>query len=934
MNTTGNNYSYWYSNQKANGYQNDMPGYARQQSAAVWLSIAMVRDDPNFFIERSLPSIEFMASRKDHIIKLDGGEDDMGGPTGSATDWCSLNVMSGKKCYVFRRFAEEMGGDLKNAVNPNATYTRQQALDNAKMLDELVATYRMTGDAYYLTEARKAADDYIYWRLEREQPDFYGTGGFWAQVGPMWNYLELIYDETKDVNYITGAAAAMEEFTEFINFTPVVPDGNITVNNETVPAWRVAEAGMIEESIGSCSSHRGISMAPHAGNLSRLAHYSGDTFFRDISRSAIIGRYANYPGYAYRNYYTTEYEKPDYPLKSYEDYNNTAHFNHPAPMCTYMIDYMVSDVFYRSNGNITFPSQYTSTGGYFEGKVYGDRPGSFYGEPNVWLWLPKGLISMNNIQINYIAGYGNGKLYLALSNQSTTSLSVTVTLNSSLVPYGTSNTARLWKENVRDVNATVTNGQVTVDIAAKGITAIAIDNINITTKFQSKYANDTSDAVSTGSYGETMTSYGKVAGMIIKLSRQLTSAYVYTDADCISDLNSATLHYSTNKGSSWNTSTDSLYPFEFTVSLPDANVSEFRFYVEGVKSGGSYINSSTVILDIYSDCAFIDRLADTSEDISTTPVLRWFAGTKAASHNVYFGTSFADVNSATTASAAFKNNQSATAYPTGTLNPNTTYYWRIDEVNSTTVWRGTVWSFRTRVANPSLISSAGFTATASDTYTGRDPLYAVNGAGMTGNAHNSDAANSKMWMGANSTLSKWFKVNLGASYVLDFMDIWNLNWAGYTDRGSKGIMVYYSNSVSDPGNPIDNPDNWTFVTTAMPWTLLEAPGANDYGTTNIIRPDVVSFGSTVTARWVALKITTYYGGSYCGLSEIRFYKRTLPGDFNHDGKVDIKDIATLALHWLEDGHVGQNCPQIPTGDLNDDCRVNFIDFAIMALDWL
>jgi hypothetical protein len=83
--------------------------------------------------------------------------------------------------------------------------------------------------------------------------------------------------------------------------------------------------------------------------------------------------------------------------------------------------------------------------------------------------------------------------------------------------------------------------------------------------------------------------------------------------------------------------------------------------------------------------------------------LRWTKGYTAASHDVYFGDNFADVESGTR--GTFQGNQTlphfevglpGSPYPDG-LVPGTTYYWRIDEVeaNGTTKHKGNVWSFTT-----------------------------------------------------------------------------------------------------------------------------------------------------------------------------------------------------------------------------------------------
>ncbi|MCJ7728713.1 MAG: hypothetical protein MUO27_02360, partial [Sedimentisphaerales bacterium] len=80
--------------------------------------------------------------------------------------------------------------------------------------------------------------------------------------------------------------------------------------------------------------------------------------------------------------------------------------------------------------------------------------------------------------------------------------------------------------------------------------------------------------------------------------------------------------------------------------------------------------------------------------------LSWEPGILAKSHDVYFGTRFADVNDANRSSVGiFKSNQplADANYDPGTLKRLTTYYWRIDEVSSggSPIYKGEVWSFKT-----------------------------------------------------------------------------------------------------------------------------------------------------------------------------------------------------------------------------------------------
>jgi hypothetical protein len=87
-------------------------------------------------------------------------------------------------------------------------------------------------------------------------------------------------------------------------------------------------------------------------------------------------------------------------------------------------------------------------------------------------------------------------------------------------------------------------------------------------------------------------------------------------------------------------------------------------------------------------------------DVKDTPTLRWSAGEKAVKHNVYFGTDATVVTNATTSSAGIYRGQqdlAANSYvpSEAPLAWNSTYYWRIDEVNAADTWKGGVWSFTT-----------------------------------------------------------------------------------------------------------------------------------------------------------------------------------------------------------------------------------------------
>jgi hypothetical protein len=87
-------------------------------------------------------------------------------------------------------------------------------------------------------------------------------------------------------------------------------------------------------------------------------------------------------------------------------------------------------------------------------------------------------------------------------------------------------------------------------------------------------------------------------------------------------------------------------------------------------------------------------------DVKPSVVLSWDTGAVAASHDVYFGTNADAVKNATTNSPEYKGPQALgeDSFDPGELVLNTTYYWRIDEVNDAgtdSPWQGSIWSFTT-----------------------------------------------------------------------------------------------------------------------------------------------------------------------------------------------------------------------------------------------
>ncbi|MHC4620679.1 MAG: dockerin type I domain-containing protein, partial [Planctomycetota bacterium] len=98
--------------------------------------------------------------------------------------------------------------------------------------------------------------------------------------------------------------------------------------------------------------------------------------------------------------------------------------------------------------------------------------------------------------------------------------------------------------------------------------------------------------------------------------------------------------------------------------------------------------------------------SDGTDDVPADVVLSWRAGAYAQWHDVYLGTDFNDVHNADTAVTlgVYEGNNVAVDYnnpydvrasydPPSLLEYGQTYYWRIDAVSDTNMWKGPVWGF-------------------------------------------------------------------------------------------------------------------------------------------------------------------------------------------------------------------------------------------------
>jgi len=266
-------------------------------------------------------------------------------------------------------------------------------------------------------------------------------------------------------------------------------------------------------------------------------------------------------------------------------------------------------------------------------------------------------------------------------------------------------------------------------------------------------------------------------------------------------------------------------------------------------------------------------------DVIRDATLTWESGQFAVTHNVYVGTSFEDVNNATTGVSM---GQTDSAYDAGVLAFGQTYYWRVDEVNSApdnTIFKGDVWSF---TVEPYSIPVEMISATASSSHSDvMGPENTINGVGLDElDQHSTEGTD--MWLSGMGDAAPSIQYEFDKAYKLHELWVWNSNQLieAFVGIGAKDVTIEYS---------IDGTE-WVILENASEFS--QAPGNASY-TANTI----VDFGGAL-AKQVKITINSGYGMlPQYGLSEVRFYYIPTLAREPQPANGAITDGANVVLSW-------------------------------------
>ena len=138
-------------------------------------------------------------------------------------------------------------------------------------------------------------------------------------------------------------------------------------------------------------------------------------------------------------------------------------------------------------------------------------------------------------------------------------------------------------------------------------------------------------------------------------------------------------------------------PFKIGASIDQNNVFVGKMDDFGIYDFALPESSFSWLCPLPPECAWTPYPYDDQTDAPPNVVLAWMPGDLAASHDVYLGTSWNEVNDANRSCHpnVDYNNVTEATYDPGPLELGRTYYWRVDEVNEPNLWKCRIWNFTT-----------------------------------------------------------------------------------------------------------------------------------------------------------------------------------------------------------------------------------------------
>jgi hypothetical protein len=602
-------YGGWEKDLKASNYRFDVPNSVKNVSALHPLSLAMVTGNEEIYKQRALPMIEYVMSRERFLFSIEDKPNQTQNPSHFLKGPCvDIGELSG-----LHQFTKGQTTAFSEELNRLFGKTRKLNLEvetGGGSWQDYLARYQINKDKKDVETAILGAENYLkkvfdnYSTSFKDFPAKEFTTDFTLKVYDLFQ----LYETTGLKRFLDAALVGARHIVLWSRSHPQAPNSVTTVNKggkvegifpgrrfnnihgespfiktdvtsyvpeQQISAWQSSLIGLVPEAQNTYMFGP-VMLNHHAAWLLRLAKISGDTLLRDAAYNAIIGRYANFPGYYFTSFETNVYQKADYPMHPFFDVKyNAIFYNHVWPHLALLMDFLVSDFYYRSDGKIDFPSTYAPGYAFLTSKVYGTQTGTFMGNKDVRLWVPQGAISSASVALNHIFGVKDKDLFVAFANTSPKNIKQTIRLDPSVIPWNSSQNYRVTIYNADGSTIGITScleGIMEVYAPANGLVAYKIEGLETQVALFQKQNAISSKPSPTNRFKREVNSdnqLGTTTAMIIQTFPQYANFYLFSDRT-EKEWQSAILYYKIGDDA-WKNIEDTSYPFEFDVPLTDPN---------------------------------------------------------------------------------------------------------------------------------------------------------------------------------------------------------------------------------------------------------------------------------------------------------------------------------------------------------------------------
>lgn len=473
------------------------------------IALSVLQNDEEFYISRSLPTIEFTLSRSGYRW---------------ATDIVPSAYNATRKTLEFNPFTSQfttsyyvgldrlLGGLnpwLKNIALPGDSLRVAKGYStDFHSWNQALWAYQFTGQAKWLQQAKKDADLFIQQKIYNNNSKVLSHVPFYnaSFYAPWWDLLDL-YETTKDKKYLKAAEYGAHFTIAGIRSYPKVEDSlqtihknnhydgvthiwwkgnepyrlgfprkNGDVQEKKVPEWLVSPVGLGLEQPSTYFTRvkdqtvRPVFMSSWAPHLLRLFQYEHKPIYEIYARNAVIGRYTNYPGY-YGTGFTDIPMSVDFPYKGPDV--SSIYYHHIPPHIAFSLDYLISESIQRSNGNVAFPYSKQEGFVWFNNRVYGGGKGKIFGDQEATLWMHKGLVNIQNPGINYVTAVSDKNFWILLSSEAESEQKVAVQWTDATAALKDGK-ALVYAQSDQSVTQDFKAAKIDAVVPAKGFRAVAI----------------------------------------------------------------------------------------------------------------------------------------------------------------------------------------------------------------------------------------------------------------------------------------------------------------------------------------------------------------------------------------------------------------------------------------------------------------------------